>query len=190
MSKDLQVFNFNGSDLRIINHEDGSIWFVAKEVSDILDYSDAEAMTRKLDDDDITKANLREIGLHHNQLLINESGLYSAILSSKKEESKAFKKWVTCDVLPSIRKNGSYGDDKQTKKQLTYIDPEEKALNVLLLNIISKSGSYGINRTLIYRRSNEFTKTEVNRILKNLINSNEVIVDNVPGTCEVRYFLK
>lgn len=80
--------------------------------------------------------------------------------------------------------------NKQTKKSLQHIDPEEKALDVLVLSIIVKSGAYGINRTLIYRRSIEFSKTEVNRSIKNLINSNEIIVGNDPNTSEVRYFIK
>jgi phage regulator Rha-like protein len=78
----------------------------------------------------------------------------------------------------------------QNKKSLQHIDPEEKALDVLVFSIISKSNTGGINRTLIYRRSNEFSKTEVNRSIKNLINSNEIVVGNHPNTSEVRYFVK
>ena len=87
----LQVFNFDESTaIRTIDLED-EIWFVAKAISAALEYSDAHAMTRRLDADEIKKANLQNVGLHNNQTLINESGLYSAILGSSKPEAKVFK---------------------------------------------------------------------------------------------------
>jgi prophage antirepressor-like protein len=82
-------------------------WFVAMDVASALDYSDTEAMTRRLDDDE--KQNLQIVGFGPRGVtVISESGLYSAILSSQKPEAKAFKRWVTATVLPSIRKHGAY----------------------------------------------------------------------------------
>lgn len=99
-------FDFEGSSIRLVDLE-GSPWFVAMEVAAVLDYSDAEAMTRKLDDDE--KQNLQIVGFGPRGVtVISESGLYSAILSSRKPEAAKFKKWVTAEVLPSIRKTGSY----------------------------------------------------------------------------------
>lgn len=99
-------FDFEGSSIRLVDLE-GSPWFVAMEVAGVLDYSDAEAMTRKLDEDE--KQNLQIVGFGPRGVtLISESGLYSAILSSRKPEAAKFKKWVTAEVLPSIRKTGSY----------------------------------------------------------------------------------
>lgn len=94
-------------ELRTIEKE-GDVWFVAKDIADMLGYSNAEAMTRKLDDDECFRVNLQNVGLHHIQTIINESGLYSSILGSKKPEAKMFKKWVTGEVLPQIRKTGGY----------------------------------------------------------------------------------
>lgn len=91
----------------------GEPWFVAKDVADVLGYRDAEKMTRNLDDDEtdtqivgIRSAN----GVHQNRevAVINESGLYTAILKSRRKEAMRFKKWVTHEVLPSIRKHGGY----------------------------------------------------------------------------------
>lgn len=82
-------------------------WFVAMDVAAALGYSDTEAMTRKLDDDE--KQNLQIVGFGpRGATLVSESGLFSAILGSHKPESKAFKRWVTSVVLPSIRKHGAY----------------------------------------------------------------------------------
>lgn len=106
-------FDYNGHTLSTITDGHGEVWFVAKEVAEILDYSDAEAMTRRLDDDE--KRNLQIVGFGNGgrgTAVINESGLYSAILGSTKPEAKPFKKWVTAEVLPSIRKTGSYTHPK------------------------------------------------------------------------------
>ena len=106
----IQVFNFRGSGVRIQRDENGEPWFVAKDVSDVLDYSDTSAMTRRLDDDEKTTLQVSQDGSNYktNITLINESGLYSAILGSTKPEARAFKKWVTGEVLPAIRRTGGY----------------------------------------------------------------------------------
>lgn len=100
-------FHFDDTDIRVIPNERGEPWFIAKEIAGALGYSDAEAMTRRLDDDE--KQNLQLVGFGPRGVtIINESGLYSAILGSTKEEAKRFKRWVTSEVLPSIRKTGGY----------------------------------------------------------------------------------
>ena len=99
-------FDFEGSSIRLLDLE-GSPWFVAMEIASILDYSDAFEMTKRLDEDE--KQNRQIDGfVPRGVTLINESGLYSAILGSRKPEAAKFKKWVTAEVLPAIRKTGSY----------------------------------------------------------------------------------
>lgn len=108
---DIIKFQFEKHDVQVITDDQGEPWFVAKEISAVLDYSDAEAMTRRLDDDE--KQNRQIVGFGPRGItIINESGLYSAILGSAKPEAKPFKRWVTHDVLPAIRKTGSYGAPK------------------------------------------------------------------------------
>lgn len=104
---DLKFFNFNGSLIRAfrINNQ---AWFVAKDIADILEYTDTATMTRRLDDDEKGMQNLQTLGGNQNFVIIDESGLYNAILGSNKPEAKRFKKWVTSEVLPSIRKDGAY----------------------------------------------------------------------------------
>ena len=116
---ELQNFNFSGQDVRIItiNNEP---WFVGKDVADILEYSDTQAMTRRLDDEDFMTDKLS--GMNMKSTLINESGLYTAILGSKKPEAKQFKRWVTSEVLPTIRKHGAYMTD--TKLEEALLNPD------------------------------------------------------------------
>lgn len=105
---DLQVFaNAEFGEIRTLEI-DGQPWFVGKDVADILGYKNSrKALSDHVDSEDKTSNDsLRVNG--SNLTLINESGLYSLILSSKLPQAKAFKRWVTNDVLPAIRNHGSY----------------------------------------------------------------------------------
>ena len=102
-------FSFGTQQVRTLVLEDQP-WFVANDVSAALFYSEASAMTRHLDDDEKGLSLVQTLGGDQEMLIINESGLYSAILRSRKAEAKRFKKWVTFEVLPAIRKAGSYID--------------------------------------------------------------------------------
>lgn len=97
----------NEYNVRIIDLN-GELWFVAADVASALDYPSAPQMTRNLDDDEKGMHNVHTLGGSQEMLIINESGLYSAILKSRKPEAKKFKKWVTSEVLPTIRKTGKY----------------------------------------------------------------------------------
>lgn len=113
---DINNITFNNNKINIVLDEKNNPWFKAKDVATILEYNDTDKAIRKNVDDDDKKTlnNLRpacQAGLSYNEkntIYINESGLYSLILSSKKSEAKKFKKWVTSEVLPSIRKYGEY----------------------------------------------------------------------------------
>ncbi len=114
--------NPNDSIKFSVTGENGEIWFVAKDVAAILGYNDTEAMTRRLDSDEVQ--NLQIVGFGNRGVnIINESGLHSSILGSAKPEAKKFKKWVTSEVLPSIRKTGSYtAPEVETKNEPQSID--------------------------------------------------------------------
>lgn len=104
-------FQFQTNTLRVISDENGDPWFVAMDVAAILDYSETEKMTRRLDDDEKSISQIGGLGPKTGGkgiVLISESGLYEAIFGSNKPEAKAFKKWVKTEVLPSIRKTGVY----------------------------------------------------------------------------------
>ena len=99
---------FEGHNIRIITDQQGEPWFVAADIAKVLEYTEASAMTRHLDDDEKGLSIVQTLGGSQEQITINESGLYSAILRSRKPEAKLFKRWVTFEVLPSIRKHGGY----------------------------------------------------------------------------------
>lgn len=105
MTEELDIFNFNGAEVRIHKDEHGEPWFVAKDVCRLLGYkNETKAMTRRMDSDEVKTCADKSSGQVRNIYIISESGLYRAILGSRKPEAKAFKRWVTHEVLPSIRK--------------------------------------------------------------------------------------
>ena len=101
----LQIFNYNGNEVRTIQ-KDGEPWWVLKDVCGVLGLKNPTMIAERLEDDEVTKFNLG--GLSGETNIINESGLYNVILRSDKPEAKPFRKWVTSEVLPSIRKHGAY----------------------------------------------------------------------------------
>ena len=107
---DLQIFTYEGTPLRTVEREDG-LWWVLKDVCGILGITDHKQVKKRLDDDETGVCQVPPPtggGQTQNMIVINEPGLYSVILRSDKPEAKDFKRWVTHEVLPSIRRTGSY----------------------------------------------------------------------------------
>lgn len=104
----LSVFDFEGSTVRVITDESGEPWFVASDLAKILGYRMASDMTRRLDDDEKGTRSVRTPSGVQQMTIITEAGLYVAILGSKVEGAQRFKRWVTHEVLPAIRKTGMY----------------------------------------------------------------------------------
>ncbi|KSI19970.1 phage antirepressor, partial [Pseudomonas aeruginosa] len=111
-------YDFNSKQVQVLVDENGEPWFIAMEIAEILGYSDAYEMTKRLDDDEKQNRQIAGFG-PRGASTINESGLYSAIIGSNKPEAKPFKRWVTHDVLPSIRRTGSYSIGHQQAPALT-----------------------------------------------------------------------
>ena len=105
---DITIFNHLGNDIRVTTNEQGEPLFVASDIAKILGYRDAYNMTRRLDPDDKGTRSVSTLGGIQEVSVINESGLYTAILGSEVEGARKFKRWVTSEVLPSIRKHGMY----------------------------------------------------------------------------------
>lgn len=104
-NKQLQVFrNPEFGEIRVVE-KDSEPWFVAVDVCDILDLSNPTIAVSRLDNDERAKFNL---GRQGDATIVNEPGLYTLILGSRKPEAKAFKRWITHDIIPSIRKYGAY----------------------------------------------------------------------------------
>lgn len=104
---ELQVFNYNGNEVRTIQ-KDGESWWVLKDVCGILGISKYRDTASRLDEDERGSVRVDTPGGEQEMTVINESGLYNVILRSDKPEAKPFRKWVTSEVLPSIRKHGAY----------------------------------------------------------------------------------
>jgi prophage antirepressor-like protein len=130
---EIQIFeNEQFGSIRIIEI-DGMPWFVGKEVAVVLGYSKPlDAISRHIDEDDSVKHGLIDsVGRIQNTILINESGLYSLILSSKLPSAKAFKRWVTSEVLPTIRRHGFYATDETLDNMMNDTETAEKLFKEL-----------------------------------------------------------
>ena len=114
MATDLQIFTYEGNQVRTVQRN-GEPWWVLKDVCDVLEHSNHKMVKERLDPDEVGK-----FSLPHPQnpdrsievLCVNEAGLYSVILRSDKPEARRFKRWVTHDVLPTIRRHGMYAREE------------------------------------------------------------------------------
>ena len=125
MNNELQLFDFENNQIRVlkINNEP---WFVGKDVATILGYSNTrKALIDHVDDEDKKDGVTIRDSMGRSQLavVINESGMYSLILSSKLPNVKKFKRWVTSEVLPAIREDGAYITDNKAMQLMS--DPQE-----------------------------------------------------------------
>ena len=107
--KNLQTFSFNNQPVRTVQLNNQPYW-VLKDVCDVLELSNPTVVANRLEDDERAKFNL---GRQGEATVITESGLYAVILRSDKPNAKEFRKWVTSEVLPAIRKNGVYLTDEK-----------------------------------------------------------------------------
>ena len=111
MHNGLQVFEYEGSAVRTVE-KDGEPWFVAADVCRILEIGNPSDVIYRLDDDEKGVDSIETLGGTQRMAVVNEAGLYTVILGSRKPEAKKFKRWVTHEVIPSIRKHGVYAIDE------------------------------------------------------------------------------
>lgn len=146
---EITTLNYEGSNVRMIE-KDGEPWWVLTDVCKVLQLSNPSIVAQRLDDDERSKSNL---GRQGEATIISESGLYAVILRSDKPQAKPFRKWVTSEVLPSIRRTGSYtsgiGKESQncyTQQELTIreLEARAKVADVLykLLDVDTLSQTY------------------------------------------------
>lgn len=110
MNTEIQTFNFNAAPLRTLTDENGDPWFLAKDVCDILEIRNPSDALQSLDDDEKTNLGNSYVWSEPGRrpLIISEPGLYRLVIRSRKPEAKEFQRWITHEVLPSIRKTGGY----------------------------------------------------------------------------------
>lgn len=113
----IQVFEYQNNKVRTVD-VDGEVWFVLKDVCEVLHLGTTAKVAERLDDDEKGMNQIHTPGGTQNVTVVNESGLYHVILRSDKPEAAPFRRWVTNDVLPAIRKTGSYNAPQLTRSQL------------------------------------------------------------------------
>ena len=146
----IQIFKYENNDVRTVEMN-GEPWFVLKDVCGVLGLSNHKVTAQRLDRDEVSQTYLTDsIGRKQETTVINESGLYSVILRSDKPEAKPFRKWVTSEVLPSIRKNGGYIAGQEQ------LSPEELMAKALLV----------ANKTLAEREARISELTVQNTIMQ------------------------
>lgn len=124
MATSALTFTFSTQELRVIMR-DGEPWFVAADVCAALGIKRTDDGAGRLDDDEKGAASIRTPGGEQQMTVVSESGLYSLVLGSRKPEAKRFKKWVTSEVLPSIRKTGRYQLPSHSAQQ--FLAPKDEA---------------------------------------------------------------
>ena len=114
------AYSFNDKYCPVLIDEQSNPWWIARQVCDILGLKDVSMSLQRLDDDEKLIQKILVSGQNRDVWLINEPGLYSLVLTSNKPEAKTFKRWITHEVLPSIRKTGSYtaGEPKPSRPSL------------------------------------------------------------------------
>lgn len=131
-----KVFTFNASNQNIrVQMKDGEPWFVAKDVCDALTLENSRKATSSLDEDEKGVSPIVTPSGTQQMTIVNESGLYNLIFQSRKAEAKAFRKWVTSEVLPSIRKTGRYELGHPAQKRVVRKTRGE-GVNVELTNLL------------------------------------------------------
>ncbi|HGF7717383.1 TPA: phage antirepressor [Enterococcus faecium] len=135
-----QIFNFEQNEVRTVLVNDEP-YFVGKDVAEILGYSDSSsAVSKNVDNEDRTTLLLEQAGSNYKSktTIINESGLYSLILKSKLPSAKKFKRWVTSEVLPQIRKHGMYATDELLNNPDLLIEVATKLKEERTLRLIAE----------------------------------------------------
>lgn len=138
--------------------DDGQIWFVAKDVCDVLDIKDSSQAVERLDYEEKLMRKLYVSGQDREMWIINESGLYSLVLTSNKPEAKKFKKWVTSEVLPEIRQSGKY-----------FIKRHEMYSRIELMREIEKAAFKSMTQSLKDHGEAERTHGHAYSLYNNLI---------------------
>ncbi|CAB4139298.1 COG3617 Prophage antirepressor [uncultured Caudovirales phage] len=113
----IELFNFDTHEVRVLIHEETKEpWWVASDVCKVLELQDVSMSVKRLDDDEKLVQKLFVSGQNRQVTLINEAGLYGLVLTSNKPQAKQFKRWIKHDVLPSIRKTGTFNANSEAKQ--------------------------------------------------------------------------
>jgi prophage antirepressor-like protein len=170
----IQIFNFqNSAEIRVelIN---GLPWFVAKDVCYALGLEHTTNAISKLDEDERLNVKLLHSGQMRTYLIINESGLYALVMRSTKPQAKAFRRWVTNEVLPAIRKTGGYGvptagyvskAEWESSKQATAL---QQQIIIQLRSLLEQAQSSIATYYRLYQTADEYASKLYDRVIDRL----------------------
>lgn len=123
MNPEIQTFNFNDNPVRTLTDEQGDPWFVLKDCMNVLGLGNPTETVKTFDEDDFSTAEVIDaIGRRQQAYIISEPGFYRLVMKSRKPEAREFQRWVTHEVLPSLRKHGAYMTRQTLDKALTSPD--------------------------------------------------------------------
>ena len=182
---DLQIFsNPEFRQVRTVEL-DGQPWLVGKDVAEALEYKNPQRAIRDhVDDEDRGVTKTVTPSGEQEMLIINESGLYSLILSSKMPKAKAFKHWVTSEVLPALRRNGVY-ETVKAQQHIEQLEATNVRLNIAIQNVSKAKGELAdiinLRNEFIKHRDNYKArflqaKTDYGRMCDNLRQAEELVV--------------
>lgn len=134
MKNNVTIYQFEQNEVRMVQ-KGGEPWFVLTDVCKVLELSNPTIVAQRLDEDERSKFNL---GRQGRAVIINESGLYSVALRSDKPQAKPFRKWVTSEVLPSIRKTGEYKMKQSDDLKIKRVETAQANANVRKANLLLK----------------------------------------------------
>lgn len=177
LSGQAKVFTFNASNQNIrVQMKDGEPWFVAKDVCDALEIENNRNATARLDDDEKGVSIVRTSSGDQQMTIVNESGLYNLIFQSRKPEAKAFRKWVTSEVLPTLRKTGRYELQSGNRRVVRRMSRGE-GVNAELLDLlwlIGESLDYGDQQAIALELG--VSRVAVNRTLNGYNRSSRILM--------------
>lgn len=179
------IINFNNEifgDIKVIQ-KDGQAWFIGKDVANVLGYKNTrDALKNHVDDEDKSNVAIYDGSQNRAMTIINESGLYSLILRSKLPAAKDFKRWVTGEVIPSIRQNGAYISSNITEEQEKKLD--KYATTKKIKEYFATSNLENLETEITecleyYKNTNAITKIKIKKTLvKTLENRQALAIDN------------
>lgn len=180
---DLQIFVYSGEQLRTVQRDDG-LWWVLRDVCRVLGLTTPARVAERLDDDEKGVSQIHTPGGTQEVTIINEPGLYSVILRSDKPEAKQFKRWVTHDVLPSIRKTGAYGIPPEQVARITAL---QKRLDEWrsLTDEMERLTADACQKARVFREHYDKLREQRDRCRRNLRAVEQALTDEIRNLKEV-----
>lgn len=180
------LFNYENAQIRTFTKEDNTVWFAAVDICQALGLVNVTKAVKRVEEDDLTSIQcIDSMGRPQEINIINESGLYTLVLSSKKKEAKDFKRWITKDVLPQIRQTGGYQKAMSPEELAVY-----QATNILNLrkdmdqikgelNEIKSQQAQNIEKFYEVEKSNlipfqETTRVKIHKLINAFVRASQI----------------